>query len=320
MAPPAHRPVHGGHRALSARNPRAEASARAGGRYDARVLEPSPPAVAEPPWFADDPIGRDVPRGELPLLLPFSSDAVAANPTGSSETPRRDVSWDQLCADDRELASWCAERWLGAWRTLPSVPPGLVQTRETLHALAEQVISPARDRANGKIGLRYTCRGFGTPFFGDERQLRVEGDRLIEQHGPRSHSRALEVDAAAADFLGDWYGFATSVLEQLRADVGEDAEPSRVQLWPEHFDVSVELGAEQAGKRAGYGASPGDEQHPEPYLYVTPWAELPDGELWQATAFRGAELPYAALLQAPSGAEQRELALGFFGARLAALA
>ena len=29
------------------------------------------------------------------------------------------------------------------------------------------------------------------------------------------------------------------------------------------------------GRRAGYGVSPGDEQHPEPYLYVGPWASRP---------------------------------------------
>ena len=129
----------------------------------------------------------------------------------------------------------------------------------------------------------------------------------------------LDVDADASSLLGDWYGFGAAVLEELRASVGDDAEPSRVQLWPEHFDLSLELGCESAGRRAGYGASPGDELHPEPYLYVTPWAEVPDGELWQATAFRGAELAYGELLSAGSGAEQRESALRFFAARLAAL-
>ncbi|MGH9278095.1 MAG: hypothetical protein ACRD12_08315, partial [Acidimicrobiales bacterium] len=37
-------------------NPRAEAQARVGDAYEARVLEPSPPAVNEAPWFADDPV------------------------------------------------------------------------------------------------------------------------------------------------------------------------------------------------------------------------------------------------------------------------
>ena len=42
-------------------DPRREAFDRVGGRYDVRVLEPSPPAVNEAPWFADDPIARRPP-------------------------------------------------------------------------------------------------------------------------------------------------------------------------------------------------------------------------------------------------------------------
>jgi len=38
------------------RNPRAEARVRISNRYEVRVLEPSPPAVNEGPWFADDPV------------------------------------------------------------------------------------------------------------------------------------------------------------------------------------------------------------------------------------------------------------------------
>lgn len=324
-------------------NPRAEAHERVGGRYDARVLEPSPPAVAEPPWFADDPVGRDQPRGELPLLLPFAPRSPRRGDGGAG-----DACWEELCAEDGPLAEWCAERWLGAYRTLPAVPPGLVQTREALHALAERVLKPAREQANGKIGLRFTRGGFGTPFFGQDAQLRVLGDELIVQEGEHERSASivslaqaakhvgtgllpsaaggqplaatpLAIDAGASAFLGHWYGFGTSVLEELRASVGEEAEPSRVQLWPEHFDVSVELGAEAAGRRAGFGASPGDEQHRQPYLYVVPWGDAPAGELWQASGFSGAELPYAALLEAGSGDAQRELAVRFFADRLAAL-
>lgn len=330
-------------------NPLAEANERVDRHYDARVLEPSPPAVTEGPWFADDPVGREQPRGELPLLLPF-----APRSADGGDAAGGDASWEELCADNPTLTQWCAERWLGAYRTLPSTPPELVQTREALHALAERVLKPTREHANGKIALRFTRGGFGTPFFGDDIQLRVLGGELIVQEGEHERSEPivslaqaakhvgadllpaiaeggagsgeqplddapLEIDPAASAFLGDWYGFATSVLEQLRAGVGNEAEPARVQLWPEHFDISVELGAEAVGKRVGYGASPGDEQHAEPYLYVVPWGDTPDGELWQAGGFSGAELPYAALLEAGSGADQRELAARFFSERLAAL-
>ena len=50
------------------RDPRQEAFDRLGGRYEVRVLEPSPPAVDEEPWFADDPAAPgDVPDGREPL-------------------------------------------------------------------------------------------------------------------------------------------------------------------------------------------------------------------------------------------------------------
>ena len=77
----------------------------------------------------------------------------------------------------------------------------------------------------------------------------------------------LAVDAASADFLGDWYGFAYSVLEELRAD-RESVEASRVQLWPEHFDAAFDCLA--GDRRATFGASPGDAAVAEPYLYVLP--------------------------------------------------
>jgi hypothetical protein len=89
-----------------------------------------------------------------------------------------------------------------------------------------------------------------------------------------------------------------------------------VQLWPEHFDVAVELGNEQAERRAACGGSPSDEGHGEPYLYVAPWTARPEGDLWQASGFPGAEMSYAELLAAQ---DQRGAALEFFRVRLAAL-
>src|SRR5207247_8968133 len=196
------------------------------------------------PWGADDPVaGGDVPPGRQ-VVSPVT--------TG-------DVLWDDLARDDADLAAWCAERWLGAWRRLEPAPAGLASTRDALHRVAEEALKPARERANGKIGLRYTHRGFGTPFFGDDEQVRVEGVELVVDSPAGERRRRLDVDPAAARCVAEWYGFAVSVLEQLRAEAGSDLEPSRVQLWPEHFDMAVELGPEAAGRRAGFGCSPGDD-------------------------------------------------------------
>jgi hypothetical protein len=309
-------------------NARAEAFERLDGRYEVRVLEPSPPSVTEGPWFADDPVER----GEAPP----GRQIVSPVATG-------DLRWEDLAGPDPELREWCAERWLGPYRRLGPPPAGLPSTRTALHRLAAGVLSKAREHANGKIALRYTRGGFGTPFFGADVQVRVTAADLVVQAGSNERQepitslaaaaeqigrerlptglelddRPLAVDPAAARFLGDWFGFAYSVLEELRAGAPSALEPSRVQLWAEHFDAALELGAEARGRRAGYGASPGDEAHPEPYLYVVPWEPPPPpGALWNSTAFSGAELSYAELI---SAADQRAAALEFFAARRDAL-
>jgi hypothetical protein len=306
-----------------ARNPRQEALDRVGGRYEVCVLEPSPPAVHDEPWFADDPTA---PRREAGLQ-------VVSPVTGG------DLLWSELPDVD---PGWAQERWLGPYKALETAPPTLPETREALHTVAERVISPARQRDNGKIGLRWTLGGFGTPYFGNDAQIRVEGVDLVvagpsgERRQPLTtvrdaaasigfdlegadelkHDAPLGIDAAAARFIGDWFGFTTSVLEQLRAEASEEWEPARVQLWPEHFDVAAEIGNEQMENRAALGGSPGDESHPEPYLYVAPWTARPSGDLWQARGFPGAEMAYSELVGAP---DPRAAALEFFRVRLAAL-
>ncbi|HST56521.1 MAG TPA: hypothetical protein VLJ42_11615 [Solirubrobacteraceae bacterium] len=311
------------------RNARQEAAERVGARYDVRVLEPSPPASAQEPWFADDPVD---PGGRSATVLPLVSPVSNA-----------DILWDELVRGDEQLAAWCAERWLGAYPRLAPAPPRLAHTRRALHSLAEHVISPTRQRANGKIGLRYTLGGFGTPFFGNDVQIRVNGDCLIVQVGERvqwgrltsladaaefigfdltrfdleNAAAPFDIDRDASLFLGEWFGLAASVLEQLRVEALPEHDASRVQLWPEHFDMSVELGSERAAQRAGYGFSPGDEQHDEPYVYVVPWGDTPRTELWHAHGFDGAELSYAELVAAE---QPRDVALAFLRARRDALA
>jgi hypothetical protein len=315
-------------------DPRAEALARVDGRFDARVLEPAP-SVPEPPWFADDPV-LDASAPGRPVLAPV--------PLGDGAT-----TWDALAQLEPELAPWCAERWLGAFRRLeaPPDPQALVRTRNAWHVLAEHVLAPARHHANGKIGLRFTRGGFGTPFFGDGEQARVTADGLVVVRGdelaihPVGTAQAaadvlgippgaptdvytptteldadamLDVDPASARLLGDWFGFGASVLEELRAAVPDSDAPARVQLWPEHFDLSVDFGDEASGRRGTYGASPGDAAHPEPYLYVTPWT-APSGPFWNEGSY--ASLPFAALLDA---ADQRAEARAFFDRAIATLA
>src|SRR3954470_5534223 len=284
-------------------NPRAEAEDILGGDYEARVLEPSPPAVTEHP-YTDDPVEPgEVPEGR-DLVSPVHN--------------RGDLTWDEITQQEPDLAPWCAERWLGAWKRLEALPPTFGETRAALHKVAEAVVAPARKPEN-EIALRYTRGGFGTPFFeqdGLDCQVRVEHGELVRQRGEEETREPLPgVDPAAATALGDFYGLACSVLEQLRADES-DGDPSIVQLWPEHFDLAIELGSESAGQRANFGFSPGDDAHDEPYFYVGPWTAEVTGELWNATAFKGAELTYSDLIAA---GDHRQAALDFLRARYRAL-
>jgi hypothetical protein len=285
-------------------NARAEAEDKLGGDYEARVLEPSPPAVTDPP-YSDDPVAPDeVPEGRE-LVSPVHS--------------RGDHTWDEIAAQDPEIAPWCADRWLGAWKRLEPLSASFTETRVALHKVAEAVVAPARKPEN-EISLRYTHGGFGTPFFeqdGLDCQVRIEHGQLVRQRGTEETNEPLppEVDAAAAKALGDFYGFACSVLEQLRADES-DGDPSLVRIWPEHFDIAVELGDEARGKRANLGASPGDEEHEEPYLYVGPLTAEVSGELWNAAGFNGAELSYSEVLATD---DQRGAAIDFMRERYRAL-
>jgi hypothetical protein len=222
---------------------------------------------------------------------------------------------------------------------LRPLPSTFQETVAALHRVAERIVSPAR-KPDREISLEATPGGFGTPVFeheGRPHQVRVDGAELVFRSGDGERRAALTslaaaarlvadllpadaagddaaiaIDPAAATALADWYGFGASVLGEFVAGAASEPASSPVRLWPEHFDIAIELGSEQLGERANYGLSPGDEQHPEPYVYVGPWTAEPAGELWQATGFRGAELTYAELLAA---ADQRGAALEFFRAR-----
>ncbi len=200
---------------------------------------------------------------------------------------------------------------------LHSAPPDLARTRDALHALAEQVLAPARVRATGsEIALEATPGGFGTTPFPTGGRLRVEGAELVVEAAGGAQHRApittvraaarlagldadelpgddLDVDPRAATFLGGFFGFARAELQSLRARA---EDPSPIHLWPEHFDLAFDAGDEAAGQRASYGASPGDEDHPEPYLYVGPWRTPAPSEIWNAHGFTGAELAWAELV------------------------
>jgi hypothetical protein len=228
--------------------------------------------------------------------------------------------------------------------SLQPLPETFAATREALHRVAEQVVAPAR-KPHNEIALTQTPGGFGTPSFEFEgRSLQVMVDRfelvVVEDgeerraplatladaaafvgsdlfpDGMPDDSTPLEIDRVAAERLGDLYAVAAEALERFRTELS-DADPSTINLWPEHFDIAFDAGDESAGQRAGYGVSPGDENHAEPYAYVGPWnQEVGDDPGWNASGFVGAELGYAELAAA---ADPVDAVLGLFESRRRAL-
>lgn len=203
---------------------------------------------------------------------------------------------------------------------LKPLPDDYVETREALRRLAVYVLSPARKAVTGRIGLRSTAGGFGTPLFGDDEQLRVQRGVLFHRKGARVESTAITSLSAAAVFagvtlsddpgvgqdipelgdpdaalpvspdaalaLGEFYRFSDSVLEEFRAELNASGqECSTVQLWPEHFDPGCNV------EGVNFGCSPGDGYSPEPYVYIGPWSrEGLEGDFWNASF--GATLSY----------------------------
>jgi hypothetical protein len=211
--------------------------------------------------------------------------------------------------------------------TLAPLPESFGATRDALHRLAVYVISPAQRQVNGEIILRATPGGFSTfPFAGrvigvDRTDLVVDGvchpigslnsaarsagiepdigqqeQFDVPPHGDLDEP--LAVDAGGARALGAWFAFATAVLDAIRADAGAGEDATIVRIWPEHFDVAIDLGDQAAGRRATYGASPGDAHHAEPYLYASPWAGRID-PFFDDPGFRGATRTYRQLTRAP---------------------
>lgn len=211
-----------------------------------------------------------------------------------------------------------------------------VATRTAWHTLAERVLAPARHAAIGRIGLRSAPGGFATPPFGAGRVLAVAGTELTIADGTATSRHPittlgaaaalvgvdlatetgvytpttsadpdapLVVDPTNATALGDWIAFGQRVLDGWRAAHPQDS-PSEIQLWPEHFDLALDLGPESG--RANYGASPGDGGHERPYLYVGPWNPT-DDEFWNAGTY--ARLGSAELV---ASADPEAMALEFF--------
>jgi len=214
---------------------------------------------------------------------------------------------------------------------LTPLPSGYDHDRLEIQRVATHVLARARFVATGRFGLRVTPTGIGTPAFGPDGDiLRISGDHVVRERQRDGVGRAetlsvagrslgelaafVDVDVAEPLDVGQgtvpigdvsapisiqpeafvsllsWFRLGATVLDLVLPSV---SEPSVIQLWPEHFDVGFD--AAVALGRVNLGASAGDADHPEPYLYLGPWGvERPgDSRYWNAPF--GARLPHAEL-------------------------
>jgi hypothetical protein len=187
-----------------------------------------------------------------------------------------------------------------AFRPAPDIAIGtLVRTRVALHGLAECVLAADLYRHIGKIGLRPTPGGFGTPTFmvdGVTRQSRIDGVQLVTRRDDDEYRADVTSLAAAGAFLGvdptppeiyrsemayaveepleldpvavaafaDWFELGSAALARFAAGLASGVA-SAAQLWPEHFDLAI------TAEDVNYGVSPGDDGHDLPYAYVGPF-------------------------------------------------
>lgn len=205
-----------------------------------------------------------------------------------------------------------------------------VSTRDSLHRVAEHVVAKARFLDDREIRLTAFPGGFATPLLAGDKRVRVDGDELVVDQPDGSRRSVLTTIAAAAAFVGiepgfprelyepatafdpdqqlaldrsaaevlaAWYGFTADVLDRFASEI-PDSDPSIRILWPEHFDQAFYTEDAVEARRANYGASPGDEGHPEPYLYVGPWGPTANNEYWNAAHFNGAVLALSELVAA----------------------
>jgi hypothetical protein len=222
---------------------------------------------------------------------------------------------------------------------LAELPGSYGATRLVARRIGAHIMSRTRKAAVGRIDLAPFSGGIGTPSFGvDHCVIRLSGGLLIvERTGVSATTKslpvngatlaemadltgadlaqvldvghdtpalgdvdeALEFDPAASTQIGTWFAFGLQVIDRVVAAQPVTAAPTRARIWPEHFDLGIDLAA-AGGMRLNLGASPGDEYHEAPYLYVSPWDSARPGDQAYWNAPFGAVLGYDELASAPS--------------------
>lgn len=201
----------------------------------------------------------------------------------------------------------------------------LIDTRIALHDLARLVLAHGLEGTTELVTLRATPGGFGQPerlVDALQRRIRVDGTQLVVQHGENERwhpigtlaaaadfaglalpdgeaDRALAIDVAHAATLARLFDVTDSALAELRRRHADEG-PTITQLFPHHFDLAITV------SEVNVGASPGDADHDEPYLYVGPWNVRPH-PMWNETW--GVSKPFTDAVTAADAVEFFEVGL-----------
>ncbi|MEV0463474.1 hypothetical protein AB0I30_14525 [Nocardia tengchongensis] len=169
------------------------------------------------------------------------------------------------------------------------------RTRESLHAVAEQLLAGPEYRRSKTIRLAPAAGGFATV---KAPELAVREDVLLLDGTPVGtlHGATIADLAAAAGvepgmpdgvYAGRttvdpntplWIDTESSRILTRAYELGDAAlralAPDHTPvLWSEHFDLGIDV------DEVNYGVSPGDSLIPEPYAYVGPWTPR-TGDFW----------------------------------------
>ena len=145
-------------------------------------------------------------------------------------------------------------------------PDGKSTARTDVHMVAGSTIRELCEKMSVDVNLNFSV-GDDTPPLGDP-------DAMVL------------IDSATTTVLGDWWTLGQRAMDIAVASF-PDPQASVVRLWPEHFDVGIDLAVDPVNKpgvRVNLGAAAGDGGHEEPYLYVGPWGDERPGpaDFWNA--------------------------------------
>ncbi len=158
---------------------------------------------------------------------------------------------------------------------------------------------------------------------------------MLKNHGidveidttPFSATQPLIYDIQAVSHMWQAISQIDLILKEFQGSLRRETGP--VVLWPHHFDLAMlwfsgrlvpgqdPNNEEYADEQMNFGFSTGDGMITDAYFYITAYptpegltnTKLPEGAYWQTAGFKGAILPYQALVDA---ADPKALLLDYF--------